>query len=544
MDSYDDLIARMTIEQKCALLSGAGEFTTRAYPELGIPELRFSDGPNGLRKQAGASDHLGLNPSEPATCFPTACTMANSWDPVLAQREGAAMGEEAAAQGVNVLLGPGLNIKRNPLCGRNFEYYSEDPLLAGRMAAACVRGIQSRGVAACPKHFAVNSQETRRMASDSVVDERTMRELYLSGFERVVRESAPKCLMSSYNLVNGTYANESRRLLGEILRREWGYRGAVVTDWGGSNDHAAGVAAGSTFEMPNPGKDSVRELVAAVRSGSVGGEALDARVREALALIFSTDAAVRASRGWFDAEAHHALAREIAAQCAVLLKNEGALLPLALGTRVALIGDFADAPRYQGAGSSAVNATQVDSLRVLIGESGLDCVGYEPGYRRDGGDGAALVDKAVVLAKRADVALVCLGLTEIQESEGLDARICASTRTRCRCSARSRQRIPAWSCCSVRVPRWRCRGWGTLGLCSTWRWAVRPARARRSTCLRARSAPRASSPRPGRFATRMCPARPHIPARPARRSIARVLTWAIATSTRPMCRWHFPLAMA
>lgn len=420
MDSYDDLIARMTIEQKCALLSGAGEFTTRAYPELGIPELRFSDGPNGLRKQAGASDHLGLNPSEPATCFPTACTMANSWDPVLAQREGAAMGEEAAAQGVNVLLGPGLNIKRNPLCGRNFEYYSEDPLLAGRMAAACVRGIQSRGVAACPKHFAVNSQETRRMASDSVVDERTMRELYLSGFERVVRESAPKCLMSSYNLVNGTYANESRHLLGEILRREWGYRGAVVTDWGGSNDHAAGVAAGSTFEMPNPGKDSVRELVAAVRSGSVGGEALDACVREALALIFSTDAAVRASRGWFDAEAHHALAREIAAQCAVLLKNEGALLPLALGTRVALIGDFADAPRYQGAGSSAVNATQVDSLRVLIGESGLDCVGYEPGYRRDGGDGAALVDKAVVLAKRADVALVCLGLTEIQESEGLD----------------------------------------------------------------------------------------------------------------------------
>ena len=417
-----DLIARMTLEQKCALLSGAGEFTTRAYPELGIPSLRFSDGPNGVRKQAGASDHLGLNPSEPATCFPTACTVANGWDPELARREGAAMGEEAAAQGVNVLLGPGLNIKRSPLCGRNFEYYSEDPLLSGRMAAACVRGIQSRGVSACPKHFAVNSQETRRMASDSVVDERTMRELYLVGFEHAVREGEPRCLMTSYNLVNGIYANENEHLLKGVLRGEWGYEGAVVTDWGGSNDHAAGVAAGSTFEMPAPGGDSVRELVEAVRAGRVSQEALDDRVDEALELILSTNEAVASAGGGFDAEAHHRLAREIAAQCAVLLKNDGGLLPLAPATRVALVGDFANKPRYQGAGSSAVNATQVDSLLGLMGESGLDCVGYEPGFDRNGADDAALLDKAVTLAKQADVAVVCLGLTEIQESEGLDRR--------------------------------------------------------------------------------------------------------------------------
>ena len=442
-----DVIARMTLAQKCALLSGEGAFTTRPFPELGIPSLRFSDGPNGVRNQAGASDHLGLNPSEPATCFPTANTVANGWDPELARREGEAMGEEAAAQGVNVLLGPGLNIKRNPLCGRNFEYYSEDPLLSGRMAAACVRGIQSRGVSACLKHFAVNSQETRRMASDSVVDERTMRELYLSGFELAVREGRPKCVMSSYNLVNGVYANENEHLLKDILRGEWGYRGAVVTDWGGSNDHAAGVAAGSTFEMPAPGGDAVRELMAAVRSGRVPESVLDARVSEALELIFSTEAATEAATGvaqtetaaaaagaaqaeataepacgGFDAEAHHALAREIAAQCAVLLKNDGDLLPLAPKTRVALIGDFADKPRYQGAGSSAVNATQVDSLLGLVGESGIDCVGYEPGFDRGGAADAGLAERAVALVRKADVALVCLGLTEIQESEGLDRR--------------------------------------------------------------------------------------------------------------------------
>ena len=239
------IIETLTLEQKCALLSGGDTFKTRAV--AGIPQMWLSDGPHGVRKQAGASDHLGLNPSEPATCFPTAATVANSWDPALGEEIGKALGEEAAAQGVGVLLGPGLNIKRNPLCGRNFEYFSEDPYLAGKMAAGYVRGIQTNGISACPKHFAVNSQETRRMAADSIVDERTLREIYLTGFEIVVKEAHPKTIMTSYNLVNGEYANENRYLLDTVLKKDWDYDGMLVTDWGGSNDHALGVKMGSTL---------------------------------------------------------------------------------------------------------------------------------------------------------------------------------------------------------------------------------------------------------------------------------------------------------
>ena len=279
---HQDIIAKLSLEQKCALLSGGTVFTTRALPGKGIPAITLSDGPNGVRKQAGAADHLGLNPSVPATCFPTSATVANSWDPELGEVVGAAMGEEAAAQGVSVLLGPGLNIKRSPLCGRNFEYFSEDPYLAGKMAAAYVRGIQKNGIAACPKHFAVNSQELRRMASDSIVDERTLREIYLTGFEMVVKEAQPKTIMSAYNLVNGTYANENAHLLMEILRRDWGFDGAVVTDWGGSNDHALGVKNGSTLEMPAPGGDAIRELMKAVQTGKITEADVDARLEELL----------------------------------------------------------------------------------------------------------------------------------------------------------------------------------------------------------------------------------------------------------------------
>ncbi len=258
MQNTELLLKELTLEEKCALLSGAETFKTRGMPEHGIPQIWLSDGPHGLRKQAGESDHLGLNPSVPATCFPTASAVANSWDAALGEEIGAALGEEAAAQEVSVVLGPGLNMKRNPLCGRSFEYFSEDPYLAGKLAAGYIRGIQSKGVAACPKHFAVNSQETRRMASDSIVDERTLREIYLTGFEIAVKEGHPRSIMSSYNLVNGTYANENKHLLMEILRGEWGFDGAVITDWGGSNDHALGVKNGSTLEMPAPGGDSVR----------------------------------------------------------------------------------------------------------------------------------------------------------------------------------------------------------------------------------------------------------------------------------------------
>lgn len=415
-----EIIAKLNLEQKCALLSGAGTFTTRGCPKAGVPSITLSDGPNGVRKQAGTADHLGLNPSVPATCFPTAATVACSWDPALGEEIGRAMGEEAAAQEVAVLLGPGLNTKRSPLCGRNFEYFSEDPYLSGKLAAAYVRGIQSNGIAACPKHFAVNSQELRRMASDSVVDERTLRELYLTGFEIVVKEAHPKTIMSSYNLVNGTYANENAHLLQDILRRDWGFDGAVVTDWGGSNDHALGVKNGSTLEMPAPGGDAVRELLKAVETGKISESDVDARLDELLTLVLDTHAAVENHSLSFDADAHHALARRAAAESAVLLKNDGDLLPLAAGASVAVIGDFAETPRYQGAGSSAVNSIKVDTFLDCLKDSGLHSVGFAAGFDRQGKPDDAQKAEAVALAKKADTVLLCLGLDEIKESEGLD----------------------------------------------------------------------------------------------------------------------------
>ena len=420
MQNTELLLKKLTLEEKCALLSGAETFKTRGMPKHGIPQIWLSDGPHGLRKQAGESDHLGLNPSVPATCFPTASAVANSWDAALGEKIGAALGEEAAAQEVSVVLGPGLNMKRNPLCGRSFEYFSEDPYLAGKLAAGYIRGIQSKGVAACPKHFAVNSQETRRMASDSIVDERTLREIYLTGFEIAVKEGHPRSIMSSYNLVNGTYANENKHLLMEILRGEWGFDGAVITDWGGSNDHALGVKNGSTLEMPAPGGDSVRELLAAVESGKISESDIDARLLELLPLVFDTKAALDAAPREFDAAAHHALARRAAAESLVLLKNEGALLPLAAGTKVAVIGDFAKNPRYQGAGSSMVNSTQVDVLLDKLIDSELNVIGYQQGFDRHGKPDAALQKSACELATQADTVILCMGLDEIAESEGLD----------------------------------------------------------------------------------------------------------------------------
>ena len=420
MQNTELLLKKLTLEEKCALLSGAETFKTRGMPEHGIPQIWLSDGPHGLRKQAGESDHLGLNPSVPATCFPTASAVANSWDATLGEEIGAALGEEAAAQEVSVVLGPGLNMKRNPLCGRSFEYFSEDPYLAGKLAAGYIRGIQSKGIAACPKHFAVNSQETRRMASDSIVDERTLREIYLTGFEIAVKEGHPRSIMSSYNLVNGTYANENKHLLMEILRGEWGFDGAVITDWGGSNDHALGVKNGSTLEMPAPGGDSVRELLAAVESGKISESDIDARLSELLPLVFDTKAALDAAPREFDAAAHHALARRAAAESLVLLKNEGSLLPLAAGSKVAVLGDFAKNPRYQGAGSSMVNSTQVDVLLDKLIDSELNVIGYQQGFDRHGKPDAALQKSACELATQADTVILCMGLDEIAESEGLD----------------------------------------------------------------------------------------------------------------------------
>ena len=270
----------LSIVEKAAMLSGGSEWDSRGNDRADIPGFVMSDGPHGVRRQLGEGDHLGIGASKPATCFPTACTVANTWDPALAEEMGEALGKEAHDLDVNVLLGPGMNIKRNPLCGRNFEYYSEDPIVAGRMAAGLIRGIQSNGVSACPKHFAVNSQELRRQASNSVVDERTMRELYLTGFEIAVREAKPMSIMTSYNEVNGVYAHENKHLLQEILRDEWGFDGMVVSDWGGSNSAVAAVKAGGSLEMPSPGFTSVRELEGAVKAGTLAEADINKRAAE------------------------------------------------------------------------------------------------------------------------------------------------------------------------------------------------------------------------------------------------------------------------
>ena len=417
---HEELLLKLTLEEKAALLSGKTVWQTRDIPRFKIPSVFLSDGPHGIRRQAGSGDHLGLNASLKATCFPTAAAIANSWDPELGEEIGKALGEEAAAQNVNIVLGPGLNMKRSPLCGRNFEYFAEDPYLAGKMAAAYIRGIQSQGVYACPKHFAVNSQEERRMAMNAVVDERTLREIYLTGFEIAVREGNAKAIMTSYNEVNGEYANENKKLLLDILRKEWGFDGLVVTDWGGSNDHVKGVMCQSDLEMPAPGLDSARELVTAVNEGRLSMKDIDLCVDHVLDAVLDLKQKAEEKKSVFDEKAHHALARKVAAESAVLLKNEDNILPLKPGTRIALIGDFAFVPRYQGAGSSMVNPFNVESMDQLIDEYDLQVIGKAHGYTRNGEPDADLEKEALEAAAGADVVLYCFGLDEVSESEGKD----------------------------------------------------------------------------------------------------------------------------
>ena len=417
---HEELLLKLTLEEKAALLSGKTVWQTRDIPRFKIPSVFLSDGPHGIRRQAGSGDHLGLNASLKATCFPTAAAIANSWDPELGEEIGKALGEEAASQNVNIVLGPGLNMKRSPLCGRNFEYFAEDPYLAGKMAAAYIRGIQSQGVYACPKHFAVNSQEERRMAMNAVVDERTLREIYLTGFEIAVREGNAKAIMTSYNEVNGEYANENKKLLLDILRKEWGFDGLVVTDWGGSNDHVKGVMCQSDLEMPAPGLDSARELVTAVNEGRLSMKDIDLCVDHVLDAVLDLKQKAEEKKSVFDEKAHHALARKAAAESAVLLKNEDNILPLKPGTRIALIGDFAFVPRYQGAGSSMVNPFNVESMDQLIDEYDLQVIGKAHGYTRNGEPDADLEKEALEAAVGADVVLYCFGLDEVSESEGKD----------------------------------------------------------------------------------------------------------------------------
>jgi len=363
----------------------------------------------------GSADHLGLNESENATCFPPAATMANSWNPELGQVLGRALGREAAASGVHVVLGPGLNIKRSPLCGRNFEYFSEDPYLSGKMAAAYIRGIQENGTVSCPKHFAANSQELRRMSTDSVMDQRTLREIYLTGFEIAVKEGNPKAIMASYNPVNGTYAFENPLLLQDILRKEWGFDGFVVSDWGACNDPAASIKAGGALNMPNPGLGNAHAVRNAVKDGRLTEQDIDDRLLELLPVLLDS---LQHPEEQFTIDEHHAVARQCAAESIVLLENDG-ILPLNPDTKVAVIGEFAQKPRIQGAGSSKVNPTKQDNFLTSLQRAGLQPV-YAQGYAAGMEPDRELTKQAIEYAKNAEVVLLCVGLDEQSECEGKD----------------------------------------------------------------------------------------------------------------------------
>lgn len=416
----------LTLEEKASLTSGADFWTTKAIDRVGIPSVMMTDGPHGLRKQSGSTDHLGLASSVPATCFPPAVGIGSSFDPEIIERVGAAIGVEAAIENVAVVLGPGINIKRSPLCGRNFEYFSEDPIVSGILGAASVRGIQSRGVGTSLKHFAANNQEFDRMRASSDVDPRPLREIYLRGFERVVKDAAPWTVMCSYNKLNGVWTSEDPWLLTSVLRDDWGFDGLVVSDWGAVNDRVVGVAAGLDLEMPASGGRTDAQLVAAVRAGALPESVLDTAAARAIDLVRKAGERP-AVAGPLDVDAHHALAREAAGRSIVLLKNDGALLPLAADQKIAVIGAFATEPRFQGAGSSLINPTRVDNaldeLRVVGGEN----VSYAAGFAVEGGAVAAsgrtaeeLRAEAVGVARTADVAVLLLGLPAAEESEGFD----------------------------------------------------------------------------------------------------------------------------
>ena len=416
---HKELIAGLTLEQKCSLLTGMDFWQTEEIKGK-IPAAFLSDGPSGLRKQAKAADHLGLNPSIPAVCMPSSATVANSWDPELAYLVGKTIGEEASAAEVTLLLGPGVNMKRNPRCGRNFEYFSEDPYLAGKMAGGYIRGVQSNGIGSCIKHYAANNQEIRRMTSDSIVDERALREIYLEAFEIAIKESNPAAVMTSYYKLNGIYANENEHLLREILRNEWGYNGVVVSDWGGDNDRVAALKASSDLEMPTSGGETDAEVVAAVKEGKIAESYVDESVDRLLEMILKASENLKKASREFDKDAHHLTAQKVAEESIVLLKNNDHLLPLAAKTKVAIVGDFAKDARYQGAGSSVVNPLHVDQILDVIKEYPLSYVGFEPGFKRYGKKSQRLIDKAVKLAEKADVVLLFCGLDEVTEAEGMD----------------------------------------------------------------------------------------------------------------------------
>jgi len=408
----------MSLEEKASLCSGLGFWHTKPIERLGIPSIMMTDGPHGLRKQ----EKEGFGKSVPATCFPTAVTLASSWDRKLIEKVGSAIGEECQAEGVSIILGPGVNIKRSPLCGRNFEYYSEDPFLASEMALYYIKGVQSQGVGTSIKHFCANNQEHRRLTVNVIVDERTLREIYLASFEKAVKEGNPWTVMCAYNKVNGEYCSENAYLLSNILREEWGFEGFVVSDWGAVNDRVKGLLAGLDLQMPYDGGLGDRKIIEAVKKGELPEEVLDKAVERILRVVFKA-IENKKENATYDKKAHHKLAREVARECFVLLKNEDEILPLKKKGTIALIGAFAKTPRYQGMGSSHVNPTMLDTAyeEILNKVEGKVEILYADGYRLDSDVvDEKLIAEAKEIAKRSEVAVIFAGLPEKYESEGYD----------------------------------------------------------------------------------------------------------------------------
>ncbi len=413
------------IEKKIALTGGLNFWQANAVEEAGLPSVMLTDGPHGVRKQRGGSDHVGINDSEPATCFPPAVGLSSTWSREVVGEVGRALGVESRELGVAVLLGPGANIKRNPLCGRNFEYFSEDPFLTGELAAAYVNGVQSQGVGTSLKHYAANNQETDRMRRDSQVDERTLREVYLRGFGKVVKQAQPWTVMCSYNRVNGTFASENHFLLTEVLRDEWGFEGFVVSDWGAVWNRVNALKAGLDLQMPADGGDGEKAVTAALAAGEIDEATIDQAYERVLRVLKRGAESVATATGEFDADAHHRIARTAAEQAVVLLSNDG-VLPLAASTTVAVIGEFARTPRYQGAGSSRVNPTRLDNALDAIRELADGDVVFAPGFTTAQGQelGDDPIGEAVAAARGAEVVLMFMGLGESHESEGYDRTTC------------------------------------------------------------------------------------------------------------------------
>lgn len=421
MKDIKNIISQMTLEEKAGMCSGLNFWYLKGVERLGVPSIMVTDGPHGLRKQAGDADHVGLNESVPATCFPTASALAATWNRDLIHQVGVALGEECRQEKVGVILGPGANIKRSPLCGRNFEYFSEDPYLSGEMAKSHINGVQSQGIGTSLKHYVANNQEYRRMSIDTIVDERALREIYLTGYEIAVKGAQPWTLMCAYNKINGTYASDHKYLMNDILKEEWGHEGLVVTDWGAMNERVTALKAGLELEMPGAKNGNDELIVAAVQAGELDEAVLDNAVERILVMIFKAEATLTQDFS-YDADAHHALARKVAGEGAVLLKNENQLLPLDENAKIALIGRFAKKPRYQGAGSSQMNPTQLDTIYDEMTKLvGIENITYAAGYTKKG-DAADenLIAEAVQVASDADVVVICAGLTDLYETEGLD----------------------------------------------------------------------------------------------------------------------------